>query len=101
MNHAFGWITAAICTTCVVASFALPSPAPTRYRVELDVYVQDARTLCTQAWGIALPEHGPAITEMVTMTRGEFDSAKCLAVVFQKLPAVGVVRAGIYVTERP
>lgn len=89
----------ALAIACTGCNARAPAPATNHYRVELDVYVKDSQALCNQAWGIALPDHGPVIAEMVTMTRGEFDPLKCLATVFQKLPAVGVVRAGIYVRE--
>jgi hypothetical protein len=71
----------------------------TDYRVEIEVYVSDAQALCKQAWSVALPDHGPAITEMLTMTRGEFLALKCLATSYQKRSPDGVVSAGIHVVE--
>ncbi|HYE70640.1 MAG TPA: hypothetical protein VD932_03860 [Aquabacterium sp.] len=72
----------------------------THYRVELDIYVRDEKALCTHAWGAALREFGPGLAELVTMSRGQYDAIKCLAVIYQ-LTDHGdeVVSAGIYVTE--
>jgi hypothetical protein len=69
------------------------------YTVTLDVYLRDADALCRQAWAAALPDHGPAITEMLTMQNGKFDPQRCLATVYQKMRLEGAESRGIYVQE--
>lgn len=76
---------------------ACTTPAGTHYRVEADVYVTDSKLLCRHAWDVALAEFGPSVAEMVTMRGGEFDPAKCVAVLYQVGSPDGVVSAGIYV----
>lgn len=80
---------------------ACATPPGTHYRVEADVYVPDSKLLCRHAWDVALAEFGPTVAEMVTMSRGEFDPAKCVAVLYQVGAAEEVVSAGIYVREAP
>ncbi len=83
---------AAICLWVDSASQGHPA-----YRVELDVTVTDEQALCRHAWNVALPDHGPAITEMMTMPDGKFDVQRCLATVYQKLPVTGAESRVIYV----
>ena len=78
---------------------AWPSTNPS-YRVELDVTVTDEQALCRHAWNVALPDHGPTITEMMTMQDGKFDTQRCLATLYQKLPVTGAESRGIYVREK-
>jgi hypothetical protein len=72
--------------------------APHAYTVTITAYVSDAQRLCRQAWDMALAQNGPAVAEAVTMTRGEFDTAKCLGAAYQISAPVGVASAGIEVT---
>ena len=78
---------------------AMPAEAPTGYTVELKVYVTEERALCEAAWKAALPDHGPAITEMMTMQGGKFEALRCLATYYQKLTAPGTESRGIEVQQ--
>lgn len=76
---------------------ACATPPGAHYRVEADVYVPDAKLLCQHAWEVARERFGPSVAESVTMSGGEFDAAKCVAVLYQCGAPQEVVSAGIYV----
>lgn len=76
---------------------ALPMP---HYRLQLDLYVRDPVALCKQAWELALAEMGPSTAELVTMTGGRFDTAKCLAAAYQIGSPASVVSAGVDVVAQ-
>lgn len=77
---------------------ALP-PSPPHYTVIADVYVRDEAKLCRRAWDVALREFGPGVAERVTMIQGHFDTARCLAVLYQCGAPEEIVSAGIEVTR--
>ncbi|HYC01577.1 MAG TPA: hypothetical protein VEC57_20770 [Candidatus Limnocylindrales bacterium] len=93
-----GFVITILCVLATCAGCAA-RPAPTAYRIELEVYVRDPQALCRRAWDIAVPRFGLSVAEAVTMTRGEFVASKCLAVVYQTAAVDEVVSAGIHVKE--
>lgn len=81
---------------------ATPASAPptAQYRLEMDVYVVDDLALCEQAWKLEAADHGDRMAEAMLMRDSEFDTAKCVNIVYQKFHPPGVVGAGIEVKQQ-
>jgi hypothetical protein len=80
---------------------ATPAEAPTlRYRVQIDLYVTDVNSVCTQAWRATEPERGRAEAEAFTMTNFKWDADKCVATAFQKMQIAGAESRGLEVKRQ-